>query len=77
MQSFRLMDIRDENGEYVGFDLDLAAEVCNRNGWELVKQPIDWDAKGYGAFFRDHQLYLEWLYYERQRGSVYFYRALH
>lgn len=36
---------RDENGEYVGFDLDLAAEVCNRNGWELVKQPIDWDAK--------------------------------
>lgn len=27
----------DENGEYVGFDLDLAAEVCKRNGWELVK----------------------------------------
>ena len=36
---------RDENGEYVGFDLDLAAEVCKRNDWELVKQPIDWDAK--------------------------------
>lgn len=36
---------RDESGEYVGFDLDLAAEVCTRNGWELVKQPIDWDAK--------------------------------
>lgn len=36
---------RDENGEYVGFDLDLAAEVCERQGWELVKQPIDWDAK--------------------------------
>lgn len=35
----------DENGEYVGFDLDLAAEVCKRNGWELVKTPIDWDAK--------------------------------
>mgnify|MGYP000454825613 FL=1 len=35
----------DENGEYVGFDLDLAQEVCARNGWELVKQPIDWDAK--------------------------------
>ena len=29
----------------VGFDLDLAQEVCDRNGWELVKQPIDWDAK--------------------------------
>lgn len=36
---------RDENGNYVGFDLDLAAEVCKRNGWELVKQPIDWDSK--------------------------------
>ncbi len=35
----------DESGEYVGFDLDLAQEVCNRMGWELVKQPIDWDAK--------------------------------
>ena len=35
----------DENGEYVGFDLDLAQEVCNRRGWELVKQPIDWDAQ--------------------------------
>lgn len=35
----------DDNGEYVGFDLDLAAEVCERNGWELVKQPIDWDSK--------------------------------
>ncbi len=36
---------QDENGEYVGFDLDLAAEVCDRNNWELVKMPIDWDSK--------------------------------
>lgn len=36
---------QDENGEYVGFDLDLAAEFCKRNDWELVKQPIDWNAK--------------------------------
>jgi len=35
----------EATGEYVGFDLDLAAEVCTRNGWELIKQPIDWDAK--------------------------------
>ena len=34
-----------ENGEYVGFDLDLAQEVCDRNGWEIMKTPIDWDAK--------------------------------
>lgn len=36
---------KDDNGEYVGFDLDLAQEVCDRNGWKLVKQPIDWDSK--------------------------------
>ena len=36
---------KDENGEYVGFDLDLAQEVCNRMGWELKKQPINWDNK--------------------------------
>ena len=35
----------NDKGEYVGFDLDLAQEVCNRNNWTLVKQPIDWDAK--------------------------------
>lgn len=36
---------QDENGNYVGFDLSLAEEVCKRNGWELVKKPIIWDSK--------------------------------
>lgn len=36
-----------EGNEYVGFDIDLAAEVAKRNGWELKKQPIDWNAKDY------------------------------
>lgn len=35
----------DENGEYTGFDLELAQEVCNRNGWKLVKRPIAWESK--------------------------------
>lgn len=34
-----------ETGEYTGFDLEVAEELCNRLGWTLVKQPIDWDAK--------------------------------
>ena len=34
-----------EDGSYVGFDLDLAQKVCDRNGWELVKQPVDWNSK--------------------------------
>ena len=43
--SFPPYGYQDDNGEYVGFDLDLAQEVCDRLGYELVKQPIDWDAK--------------------------------
>lgn len=43
--SFPPYGYRDDNGEYVGFDLDLAQEVCDRQGWELIKQPIEWDAK--------------------------------
>ena len=34
-----------DNGEYVGFDLDLAQGVCQRRGWNLIKRPINWDAK--------------------------------
>lgn len=43
--SFPPMGYRDENGEIVGFDVDVAREVCNRLGVELVLQPISWDAK--------------------------------
>ncbi|MCR4600811.1 MAG: amino acid ABC transporter substrate-binding protein [Clostridia bacterium] len=35
----------EKTGEYTGFDLELAQEVCDRRGWKLVKQPIDWDSK--------------------------------
>ena len=34
-----------KTGEYTGFDLELAKEVCKRNNWELALEPIDWDAK--------------------------------
>lgn len=33
------------DGGYTGLDLDLAAEVAARNGWEVEYTPIDWDAK--------------------------------
>ncbi|NSC47505.1 amino acid ABC transporter substrate-binding protein [Mediterraneibacter gnavus] len=35
----------DENGEYTGFDLELAEAVCKLEGWELVKKPLNWDSK--------------------------------
>ena len=36
---------KDKSGNYVGFDIDLAKEVCSCLGWELKLQPIDWTYK--------------------------------
>lgn len=35
----------DDDGEYTGFDLELAQAVCDLEGWELEKKPINWDSK--------------------------------
>lgn len=35
----------DENNNPTGFDLDLAQEVANRNGWDIELSAIDWDTK--------------------------------
>ena len=43
--SFPPMGYRDDENNIVGFDIDLATEVCERLGVELVVQPIDWDSK--------------------------------
>lgn len=43
--SFPPMGFTDDNNEIVGFDIDLAEEVCKRLGVELVKQPINWNSK--------------------------------
>ena len=37
------MSFTDENGEIIGFDIDIAQEVCDRMGIELVKQPVSHD----------------------------------
>lgn len=43
--TFEPMGYTNENDEIVGFDIDVAEEVCARMGVELVKEPIDWDTK--------------------------------
>jgi polar amino acid transport system substrate-binding protein len=43
--SFPPMGYRDENNEIVGFDIDLATEVCERLGVTLELQPIEWASK--------------------------------
>lgn len=44
-QDFPPMGFVADNGEYTGFDLDLAKEVASRLGKKFVAQPIGWDAK--------------------------------
>ena len=34
-----------DDGNLTGFDIDLATEVAERNGWDLELEAIDWDAK--------------------------------
>lgn len=43
--TFKPMGYTDENDQIVGFDIDVAEEVCKRMGVELVKQPINWETK--------------------------------
>ena len=43
--TFAPMGYTEEDGSIVGFDIDVAAEVCARLGVELVCQPIAWEAK--------------------------------
>lgn len=41
--SFPPMGFRDNSGEIVGFDIDLAAEAAKRLGVEVKLKPVDWD----------------------------------
>ncbi|HEY8391323.1 MAG TPA: amino acid ABC transporter substrate-binding protein [Capillibacterium sp.] len=43
--SFPPMGFRDEQGQIVGFDIDVAKAVCARLQIKLKLQPINWDAK--------------------------------
>lgn len=44
-QDFPPMGFVGDDGEFTGFDLELAAEAAKRMGKEVVYQPIAWDAK--------------------------------
>lgn len=44
-QDFPPMGFVGDDGQYTGFDLDLAKEVASRLNLEFVPQPIAWDSK--------------------------------
>ena len=41
------MGFKSENGEIIGFDIDLANEVFKNDYAKVIFQPIDWDSKGF------------------------------
>ena len=43
--AFVPMGFKDDKGEIVGFDIDIAKEVSKRIGKEITFQPIDWSMK--------------------------------
>lgn len=43
--TFAPMGFKDDNGELIGFDIDLARAVGEKLGVEVVFQPINWDTK--------------------------------
>lgn len=44
-QNFPPFGYVGDDGEFTGFDLEMAAELCRRTGWELELKAIDWSAK--------------------------------
>lgn len=43
--NFPPMGFRDDSGQLVGFDIDLAQEASKRLGIPVEFKPIDWDSK--------------------------------
>ena len=39
-QDFPPMGFVGDDGEYTGFDLELAKEVCDRNGWKFNRNRL-------------------------------------
>lgn len=56
--NFPPMGFRDESGQLIGFDIDLAKEAGKRLGVEVEFKPIDWDSKE--AALQSKQVDLLW-----------------
>lgn len=44
-QEYPPYGFKGDDGEYTGFDLDLAQAVADKQGWSVKLEAIDWDAK--------------------------------
>jgi polar amino acid transport system substrate-binding protein len=55
---FPPMGFKDEKGEIVGFDIDLAKEAANRMGLKVEFKPVDWS--GVTASLNNKEIDLSW-----------------
>ncbi len=44
-QEYPPYGFKGDDGEFTGFDLDLAQAVADKQGWKVKLEAIDWDAK--------------------------------
>lgn len=56
--TFAPMGFRDENGEIIGFDIDLAKETFQRLGKKVIFKPISWENKE--AELNNHKIDVIW-----------------
>lgn len=68
--SFPPMGYTDEDMNIVGFDIDLAKEVCERMGVELSLQPIQWTAKEQELNTKNIDLIWNGLSYSEERAQA-------
>ena len=57
--TFAPMGFRDEDGNLVGFDIDLATAVGEELGVSVKFQPINWDSKYMATGIQKYRLHLE------------------
>lgn len=74
--SFPPMGFRDEKGEIVGFDIDLAKEAAERMGVEVEFKPIDWDGVILSLYNKDIDVIWNGLTItEERKGKIGFTKA--
>ena len=56
---FEPMDYKDDNGDWVGFDADMAKAFAESLGVDVEFVEIDWDNKVPGAGRQEHRLCME------------------
>ena len=59
--SFPPMGFKDDKGEIVGLDIDMAKEAAKRAGMDVEFKAIDWSSKEAELKSKKNRRFMEWL----------------